>query len=621
MSSSNLATHPSFAPVELTRQEKVFTMAGTLLGLLLAALDQTIVATAGPLIQRDLHIEPSLYVWITTAYLVASTVLVPIYGKLSDLFGRKPVLLTGMSIFLLGSLLCGVSQSAVQLILSRALQGVGSAALFTTAFAVVADIFPPAERGKYQGIFGAAFGLSSVLGPLAGGFITDRFGWHWAFFINLPLGAIAMFFVITRMPMLKQPRTRRVSIDLAGALSLIVAVVPLLLALSLGKGEHAPSASGYPWSSWQILSLFGLAAAGIAAFIAVERQAAEPILDLRLFGGRTFAVGNAASFVVGMAFLAAIVFLPLFMVNVVGLSATHSGLTTTPLTFGIVAGNVGSGQIVARTGRYKPLLLGALAVLAVAFVVMGFTLTPESTQGEVTFKMILIGLGLGPTVPLYTLAVQNAVPPARIGVATSAATFFRSMGSTIGIAVIGTVFAGTLASGMRENVAAATASVPPALRAQLAAGAGAGAGAAGAEEGGATQLAFDAARAQRAVNAHFDQQRSAFTAALRDRDPAALQALSESPATDPRLRELARAPERASAEALGAALDGVERDRAAALATLDRIGAAMKLAFTDAIKQIYRVCIGLALLALLITSALPELPLRRDAGAPPAPLE
>ncbi|AUX48431.1 multidrug MFS transporter [Sorangium cellulosum] len=619
MSSSNLATQPSFAPVELTRQEKVFTMAGTLLGLLLAALDQTIVATAGPLIQRDLHIEPSLYVWITTAYLVASTVLVPIYGKLSDLFGRKPVLLTGMSIFLLGSLLCGVSQSAVQLILSRALQGVGSAALFTTAFAVVADIFPPAERGKYQGIFGAAFGLSSVLGPLAGGFITDRFGWHWAFFINLPLGAIAMFFVITRMPMLKQPRSRRVSIDLAGALSLIVAVVPLLLALSLGKGEHAPSASGYPWSSWQILSLFGLAAAGLVAFIAVERQAAEPILDLRLFSGRAFSVGNAASFVVGMAFLAAIVFLPLFMVNVVGLSATHSGLTTTPLTFGIVAGNVASGQLVARTGRYKPLMLGALAMLAVAFVVMGFTLTPESTQGEVTLKMILVGLGLGPTVPLYTLAVQNAVPPARIGVATSATTFFRSMGSTIGIAVIGTVFAGALASGMRENVAAATASVPPALRAQLEGGPGAGA--AGAEEGGPTQLAFDAARAQRAVDVYFDQQRSTLTAALRDRDPAAIQALSESPAVDPRLRELARAPEPVPAEALGAALDGVERGRAAALATLDRIGAAMKLAFTDAIKQIYQVCIGLALLALLLTAALPELPLRRDHGAPPAPLE
>ena len=447
-----MSAPPSELPV-LTKRQRVATMVAALLGLLLAALDQTIVATAGPTIQHDLHIDPSLYVWITTAYLVASTVLVPLWGKLSDLFGRKPILLAGMGIFLLGSVLCGVAQSTLQLILFRAVQGVGSASLFTNAFAVVADLFAPAERGKYQGIFGGVFGLSSVVGPLVGGFLTDHVSWHWVFFVNLPVGAIAIGFAATNTPMLKRPRTGPASLDVAGAVALIVGTVPLLLALSLGRAARSTQPGGWPWGSPQILGMFATAAVGLIAFVMIERRAREPILDFRLFRNKAFAIGNAAAFTAGLSFLGAITFLPLFMVNVVGLSATNSGLTTTPLTFGIVAANVISGQIVARVGRFKPVIVTALVILVGAFAVMGFTLSPESGQLEVSLKMILVGVGLGPSIPLFTLAVQNAVELRQIGVATSTATFSRSMGATIGIAIIGTVFASALATNIdRKSV-------------------------------------------------------------------------------------------------------------------------------------------------------------------------
>ena len=441
------------SPESLSKAQKVFTMLGTLLGLLLAALDQTIVATAGPEIQRDLAIEPALYVWITTAYLVASTVLVPIYGKLSDIYGRRRVLLAAIGIFLTGSLLCGISQSAAQLIAFRAVQGAGSAGLFTSAFAVVADLFPPAERGKYQGIFGAAFGLSSVIGPLMGGFITDNLGWHWTFFVNLPIGAIAVFMIVTRMPPLRRVHETRPTLDIAGAVALAAFALPLLLALSLGHPEGAEQGSkaGWAWTSPQILALFGGSALGAAAFIAIERRAANPILDLRLFQIKTFAIGSLGAFVAGCAFLGAIVFLPLFMVRVVGLSATKSGLTTTPLTFGIVAANILAGNLVSKLGSYKGLLLGAMGVMVAGFALLYTTLDTEATQAGVSAKMVLLGIGLGPAIPLFTLAVQNAVAPHQIGVATAAATFARSMGATVGLAVVGTVFASSFADNITRE--------------------------------------------------------------------------------------------------------------------------------------------------------------------------
>jgi EmrB/QacA subfamily drug resistance transporter len=530
-------TDPSLAS-PLTRQERAFTLIGALLGLLLAALDQTIVSTAGPAIQADLAIEPALYAWITTSYLVASTLMVPIYGKLSDLFGRRSILLTGIGIFLVGSLLCGVSQSTWQLIAARAVQGLGSAALFTSAFAVVADVFPPAERGKYQGIFGAVFGLSSVVGPLIGGFITDHFGWHWVFLVNLPVGALAVSFIVSKMPALRPHQARRPRIDYLGAFFLAVFVVPLLLALSLGRSDGSPDPTGWGWGSWQILSMFAAAAVGALLFVLVEGRTAEPILDLRLFGSRGFAFGNAAAFIAGAGFLAAIVFLPLFMVNVVGLSATSSGLTITPLTFGIVAGNIISGQVVSRVGHLKRLLLGALVVLTIAYAVMGFTLSADSTQGEVTLKMILIGLGLGPTIPLYTLAIQNSVDPRQIGVATSSATFFRQMGSTIGIALLGTVFANTLGGEIQARVSSATAGAPPQLRQQFEARpAGGGAGG----EGGRANGLFPREELRARIQATMSEQRRLVEAALRG-DRVAAEKVLASPGLPPELRKTLEGP-------------------------------------------------------------------------------
>jgi len=554
----------------LTRRQRVATMVASLLGLLLAALDQTIVSTAGPVIQRDLHIDPSLYVWITTAYLVASTVLVPLWGKLSDLYGRKPILIAGMLIFLLGSALCGISQTTLQLILFRAVQGVGSASLFTNAFAVVADLFAPAERGKYQGIFGGVFGLSSVVGPLVGGFITDRVGWHWVFFVNVPIGAIAIAFAAGNMPLLRRERPDKPRLDLAGAAALVVALVPLLLALSLGKGAHSTNPAGWPWASWQILGLFGVAAVGIVTFILVERVAREPLLDLGLFRNKVFSVGNAAAFTAGLSFLGTIVFLPLFMVNVVGLSATSSGLTTMPLTFGIVGANILAGQVVAKLGRYKAVMIVAMLVLIVAFAVMGFTLATDSTQLGVSLKMILVGLGLGPAIPLFTLAIQNAVLPRQIGVATSTATFSRQMGATIGIAIVGTVFATTLATRMQAELGDAPHAAAAAVRAP-----------AGEGEAAPRTVTFDPIAIKRGIDASFDAERAQLTGA---------------------------AP---------AAIEGLEHARAEALAGVDHTAAGIKRAFADAMRRMFRLCMLIAILALLITLALPSLPLRRGHGPPP----
>jgi EmrB/QacA subfamily drug resistance transporter len=546
-------------------------MLGTLLGLLLAALDQTIVATAGPEIQRDLDIEPALYVWITTAYIVASTVLVPIYGKLSDLYGRRRILLIAIGIFLAGSLLCGISQSSYQLIAFRAIQGIGSAGLFTSAFAVVADLFPPAERGKYQGIFGAAFGVSSVIGPLMGGFITDHFGWHWAFFINLPIGLIAIAFIVAKMPPLTREHAVRPKLDIAGAIALAGFALPLLLALSLGHTEGT-AAGGWTWGSWQILGLFALSAANAVVFVLIEQRAASPILDLRLFRIRTFAVGSIASFVTGCAFLGAIVFLPLFMVNVVGLSATSSGLTTTPLTFGIVAANILAGQLVSKLGSYKGLLLGSLVVLVIGFLLLVLTLDPAATQTGVSAKMVVLGIGLGPAIPLFTLAIQNSVAPTEIGVATAAATFFRSMGATVGLAVVGTVFATSLASMMPARMGEAIAELPPAMQDKFAHAPRGG----GEERGGAM---FDAAAIKAAIDADIDR-------------------TSKLPP------------------------DKIAEIKAQAHAAVDKVGAAFKRAFTDALLRVFLVSLVIAVLALAITMFLPALPLRKaPIGARPPPSE
>ncbi len=560
---------------QLPKHQKMLTLLGTLLGLLLAALDQTIVATAGPAIQRDLHIEASLYAWLTTSYLVASVVMTPVWGKLSDLFGRRRILVIGITIFVVGSILCGVSSNTEQLLAARVIQGIGSASLFTTAFSVIADIFEPRERGRYAGLFGAVFGLSSVAGPLVGGFITDNFGWHWCFLINLPVGVVALAVIIARMPALVQDFDEgRPSLDLAGAAVFALAVVPLLVAASLAKVELRPGDVGYLWSSPQIIGMVVATVVFGVLFLVVERRAASPLISLKLFENRSFSLGVVASFIVGMSFLGAIVFLPLFMVNVVGASATSAGLTTTPLTFGIVAGNIFSGQMSSRLGRYKIFIVGSLALLSVAFLIMTLTLSVDVTPVGMAGRMVLIGMGLGPSIPLFNLHIQMAVPPRQIGAATSLATLSRSLGSTLGIAVFGNIFGLSLAHNIEVNMAAATADVPPAFLAQFKPAAPAGGAG---EEGAPVTPTMDETTLIAKVHSGFEAQRAAL--------------VGDAPDVVARRQ----------------ALDGAE---AKATEVAKKVSLAFKTAFTDAVARIYGLAIIFSVLGLLLTLAMKELPMR-----------
>ena len=574
------------------------------LALLLGALDQTIVSTAGPAIQSDLRISNSLYTWLTIGYLVSSTVVVPIYGRLGDLYGRKVIILIGMALFIAASLLCAISWDATSLILFRALQGIGGGALFTTAFAIVADLYPPAERGRINGALGGVFGLSSVLGPLIGGFITDNFSWHWIFLVNLPLGLIAIAFIV-RMPNLKSAAARG-KVDFAGAFWLAVAVIPLLLALSLGKSDPLPGETAFAWTSPQILAGFALFAVGLAAFILTELRSSDPLVDLRFFRNRTCALANLAIFFLGASFLAAMIFLPLFMVNVVGLSATGSGLTTTPLTFGLIASAITSGVLTQRFGRYKPVMLSSLVVLMIAFAVMGFTLTPESTQLEVTFKMTLLGLGLGAVVSLYSLAVQNALPPENTGIATSSTSFFQQMGGTVGLAILGTVFSATVLSSTTTR--SVEAGLPPA---QFSSAAPVGEGAA---QTGAPKLET----IQQGIKSGFAAQRVQLERVFTSGDVAAAKALLENPQIQPQLKTALNGvvsgtlSPNARAQTLEGVLAGLAAAERGALETASKSVAVFKAAFTDDIKRLYQIGILIVLIGFFITALLPEIPLRKD---------
>ncbi|MGV3625463.1 MAG: MDR family MFS transporter [Archangium sp.] len=665
----------SSPPPELTRAEKIQTLAGMLLAMFLAALDQTVVATAGPDIQRTLALDASLYSWITTAYLVSSTVLVPVYGKLSDLIGRKKVVIWGVVVFVGASVLCGVAQTPAQLIGFRALQGVGSASLFTSAFAVVADLFPPSERGKYSGLFGAVFGVSSLVGPLLGGFITDHFGWHWVFFINLPLGIIALGFIVARMPPLKPHLEHTPRIDVFGAVLLAIAVVPLLIALTLGRPEVREGELGWSWTDWRELSLFGASAFGLVTFIWWELRVKEPLVDLHIFRNRTVALGSAASFLLGGAFLTPMVFLPLFMVNVVGVTATQSGLTISPLVLGVVAGNVLSGQLVSRFGKYKNLMIGGLVLQIAGFLVMAFTLDAESTQREVTVKMVLLGLGLGPSIPLYTIAIQNAVEVRQLGVTTAMVTFLRQMGSTVGIAIVGSLFATTLSQELATKLKTATEGLPPEMVQRFTAR--------GAAEEGAQVTRFDPDAVKKKVADQLEGARAVAQRAL-DGEAIALSIVESNPMTPPELRsavveggvkqqvrtrftvvraklrraaesdeawaelrssapelpekrpsnesaiakldaELEASAERAAdaayAQAMNAVTTNIEAQRPRLFATIDAVGRGLREGFTVATTMVYRLAAILATLALIITLALPQLPLRGRAEALPPVME
>jgi EmrB/QacA subfamily drug resistance transporter len=444
----------AYQPQEFSSAERRITLAALMIVFLLSALDQTIVSTAMPRIVAQLQ-GLNLYAWVTTAYLLASTVMVPIYGKLSDLFGRKAVLVTGVGIFTAGSFLCGmagefgplplIGGGMVQLIVFRAVQGIGGGALFTCAFAIIADMFAPRDRAKLGGMFGSVFGLASVLGPVIGGFFTDLgtthlgplaiAGWRWVFYVNLPLSLFALFMLLVKMPTLTHRRPGK--IDFVGAGLIIATFTPLLLALGWAGRDYA-------WGSPTILGLFALSAAGLAAFVWVERIAPNPILDLHLLANRVFLTANTAGFVTSMAFMGTVTFLPLYMQLGQGVPATVSGLSILPLMVGLIASSTGAGLLVTKTGRYKPFLLGGTLFMCVGTFLLT-QIRPTTSTLDIVWRMLVFGIGLGPMQSLFSLAVQNAVKPQEIGVATSASQFFRQIGSTIGVAAFGAVLTANLA--------------------------------------------------------------------------------------------------------------------------------------------------------------------------------
>jgi EmrB/QacA subfamily drug resistance transporter len=508
----------------LSGRAKAVILAGVLLSLFLAALDQTIVATALPSIVAAFQ-GIDLLSWVSTGYLLASTTMVPIYGKLSDLYGRRAVLLFGIVVFLAGSSLCGLAGSMLQLIFYRVIQGIGAAALTSTAFAIPADLFAPAERARYQGIFGGVFGLASVLGPYLGGLLTDSFSWRWVFYVNLPLGIIALLFIIFKMP--KLASGLRAPIDWLGTALLVVAVVPLLLGLTLDKNLYA-------WTSPLILGLFALAAIGTALFLFVELRAPSPIIPLELFRNRTFAVVNLVSVLNGAAFFGAILFLSIFMVNVVGVSATAAGTTLIPLTMGLVVGSIISSVIVQRLGRYKPIILTGFAIMAVGFWLVS-QLTADATRWGVTWRMIVIGLGIGPAMPLLNLALQNAVPFEKVGAATASRQFFQQIGQTLGAAIFGVILSATLTSQLTANFAPIQQELPPQLQSRFDPNQLRNGATGGEQTGGQVDVQ---GQITGGIKQEFDQQRTLITAAIRDNDPKAQAALLANPQTPVQLKPL-----------------------------------------------------------------------------------
>ena len=439
----------SYTP--LPRRQVVLTMGGLMLALFLASLDQTVVSTAMPRIIADLG-GFDRFTWVTTAYLVASTTTVPIVGRLSDLYGRKVFFLSGIVVFLVGSVLAGVSQSMNQLIIFRAIQGIGGGSMMALAFTTVGDLFPPAERGKYQGIVAAVFGLSSVIGPTLGGFITDNLSWNWIFYVNVPLGLPVIALFIRFFPNTR-PERRTVRLDYAGMALLVLVIVPLLIGLSLGGVQ-------YDWMSLQIVGILVFAVVMIVAFVLIERRADDPIMPLSIYANPVVSISLVAVFITGFAMFGSIIFIPLFFQGVLGASATSSGSFLTPMMMSMVVAAALSGQALSRLGgHYRLQGLIGIAIMTVG-IVLTSRMTSDTSFGQAVASIMVTGLGLGITFPSFTIAVQNASPAGQLGAVTSATQFYRSIGGALGLAVLGSLMANRFAAGLRD-------SLPPTLRQAL----------------------------------------------------------------------------------------------------------------------------------------------------------
>jgi EmrB/QacA subfamily drug resistance transporter len=412
----------------LGKRRTLIVFFGLMLGMLLAALDQTIVSTALPRIVRDLG-GFQHYSWVFSAYMLGATVTVPLYGKLSDIYGRRPFFLLGIILFSTGSIISGLATSMGMLIAGRAIQGLGAGGLIPLAIAAIGDIIPPRRRGKWQGVTGAVFAASSVLGPATGGWLTDNASWRWCFFVNLPLAALAL--TVVWFGFVRRPRREEHSIDYVGAVLLTAGAAAGLLAAVWGGTE-------YPWSSPVVIGLFVTAAVLLGSFVFQERRAKEPILPLELFRERIFSAAAVAVFALGAAMFVTIIYVPLFVQGVLGESASDSGAVLTPLMLGIITTSMVAGQLVSRTGHYRPVLLAGPPLLATGFFLLA-GLGVHSSQLDVTRDVVIVGLGVGLMMQTLTVAVQNSVSRRVIGVATASTQFFRTVGATAGVTVMGAI--------------------------------------------------------------------------------------------------------------------------------------------------------------------------------------
>ena len=577
--------------------------------LLLSALDQSIVSTAMPRIIEQLH-GLEMYAWVTTAYLLTSTVSVPIYGKLSDLYGRKPILLIGVLMFLAGSALCGLSgeiahipvlgAGMTQLIIFRGLQGLGSGALMTVTIAIIADLYPPRERGRLLGVFGSVFGFATVIGPFIGGFFTDHGtvsvlhhvvdGWRWVFYVNLPLGLVALFMIVYRLPPLRHRGVGRV--DYIGGALLIATFAPLLLGLTLGGAI-------YPWSSAPIAWLLGFAAASLTVFLWVEAHTADAVLPLYLFRIRAFGISTLASFVISMSLLGVVMFMPLYMQVVQGISATGSGVALLPLMGGLILSSIVCGRLVTRTGRYKVFMVGG-GILLIIGVISLTLIGPDTSSPDLAWRLALTGIGLGPAQSLFSVVITNAVPVTELGAATSVSQFSRQIGSTVGVAIFGALLTHSLSAELQRDLPV----LPGASQHRI-------------DLSTAQSEAMNAASVRAPVEAAVRARYALIERAYRGDAAAAAEVLS-----DRQMPETVKEPLRAGA-AHAASAGEVARRLEAARASLniaaeqliEQIQQGTKQAFSSAITAMLGSALWIVILGVLIVLFIPELPLRSSLGA------